>query len=149
MSIKERLLEDMKQAMKAREDGKLQLSVIRMIRASIKNAEIECRHELSDSETLDVLAREVKLRRDAMDEFSKANRLDLADNLRDELAILMAYLPEQLSEAELRALVTKAVQTTGASSPKEMGKVMAVLMPEIKGRADGKLVNQLVRSALQ
>lgn len=148
MSIKDKLVEDMKQAMKDKEAGKLKLSVIRMVRASIKNVEIDRRHELSEDETLEVLAREVKLRRDAMDEFAKGNRPDLVENLRNELAILMEYLPQQLSEDEVRALVQEAVQATNASGPKEMGKVMAALMPKVKGRADGKLVNQLVRDAL-
>ena len=148
MSIKEKLVEDMKQAMKDKEAGKLRLSVIRMVRASIKNLEIDRKHELSEDETLEVLAREVKMRRDAMEEFAKGNRPDLVENLRGELAILMDYLPQQLSEAEVRALVQEAVQATNASGPKEMGKVMAALMPKVKGRADGKLVNQLVRDAL-
>ena len=149
MSIKDNLLEDMKQAMKDKEDGKLKLSVIRMVRASIKNVEIDRKHELSEDETLDVLAKEVKMRRDAMDEFAKGNRPDLVDNLRKEVAILMDYLPQQLGEAEVRSLFQEAVQLTNAMGPKDMGKVMAVLMPKVKGRADGKLVNQLVREALQ
>ncbi|MDU4959811.1 MAG: GatB/YqeY domain-containing protein [Sporomusaceae bacterium] len=148
MTIKEQLVADMKQAMKDKEAGKLRLSVIRMVRASIKNVEIDRRHELSEDETLEVLAREVKMRRDASEEFAKANRPDLVANLHSELDILMRYLPQQLDEAEIRLLVQEAVQTANAAGPKEMGKVMAVLMPKIKGRADGKLVNQLVREIL-
>ncbi len=148
MTIKEKLVEDMKQAMKDKEAGKLRLSVVRMVRASIKNVEIDRRHELSEDETLEVLAREVKMRRDASEEFAKANRPDLVENLRKELEILMDYLPQQLSEDAVRALVLEAVQATQASGPKDMGKVMAVLMPKVKGRADGKMVNQLVREAL-
>lgn len=148
MTIKEKLVEDMKQAMKDKEAGKLRLSVIRMVRASIKNLEIDRRHELSEDETLEVLAREVKMRRDASEEFAKANRPDLVENLRKELDILMDYLPQQLSEDAVRSLVLEAVQETKAAGPKDMGKVMAVLMPKVKGRADGKMVNQLVREAL-
>lgn len=148
MSVKEKLVEDMKQAMKDKEEGKLRLSVIRMVRASIKNVEIDRRHDLSEEETLEVLAREVKMRRDALEEFAKANRQDLVENLRKEIDILMDYLPQQLSEDEVRSLVTEAVVKTQAKGPKDMGKVMAVLMPQVKGRADGKLVNQLVRDAL-
>jgi uncharacterized protein len=148
MSVKDRLTEDMKQAMKAREAGKLRLSVIRMVRASIKNVEIDRRKELSDDEVLDVLAKEVKLRRDAAEEFKKGNRQDLVDTLGQEIAILMQYLPEQMSEAEVRTLVAEAVAATGAADAKEMGKVMAVLMPKVKGRADGKLVNAIVREML-
>ena len=148
MSLKERLTEDMKQAMRDKETGKLRLSVIRMVRANIKNVEIDCKQELSNDEVLDVLAKEVKMRRDSMDEFKKANRPDLVDSLEQEIAILMNYLPAQLSEAEVRTLVESAVAETHAVSPKEMGKVMAVLMPKVKGRADGKLVNTIVREML-
>lgn len=148
MSIKDRLTEDMKQAMKDKEAGKFRLSVIRMVRASVKNVEIDRKKELSDEEVLDVLAKEVKMRRDALDEFRKGNRPDLVAGLEQEIAILMDYLPEQLSEAQVRALVAEAVAATGAAGPKEMGKVMAALMPKVKGRADGKLVNSLVKEAL-
>lgn len=148
MSVKDRLTEDMKQAMKDREAGKLRLSVIRMVRASIKNTEIDRHKELSDDEVLDVLAKEVKLRRDAAEEFRKGNRQDLVDTLEQEVAILMQYLPEQLSEAEVRALVAEAITATGAADVKAMGKVMAALMPKVKGRADGKLVNTIVKEML-
>ena len=148
MSLKEKLTEDMKQAMRDKESGKLRLSVIRMVRANIKNVEIDRKEELSNDEVLDVLAKEVKMRRDAVEEFNKGNRPDLVENLEQEINILMSYLPEQLSEAEVRTLVESAVAETQAVSPKEMGKVMAVLMPKVKGRADGKLVNTIVRELL-
>ena len=148
MSLKVRLTEDMKQAMKDKEVGKLRLSVIRMVRANIKNVEIDRKQELTDDEVLDVVAKEVKMRRDAMEEFKKAARPDLVEGLEQELVILMDYLPEQLSEAAVRALVESAVAETQAVSPKEMGKVMAVLMPKVKGRADGKLINSIVREML-
>lgn len=148
MSLKERLTEDMKQAMKDREVGKLRLSVIRMVRANIKNVEIDRKQELSEDEVLDVLAKEVKMRRDSIDEFNKGNRPDLVETLELEIVILMNYLPEQLSETEVRTLVASAVKESNAVSPKEMGKVMAVLMPKVKGRADGKLVSTIVREML-
>lgn len=148
MSLKERLTEDMKQAMKDKETGKLRLSVIRMVRANIKNVEIDSKQELSDDEVLDVVSKEVKMRRDSMEEFKKGNRLDLVENLELEIEVLMKYLPEQLSEAEVRTLVEQAVVEAKAVSPKDMGKVMAVLMPKVKGRADGKLVNTIVREML-
>ena len=148
MSLKVRLTEDMKQAMKDKEVGKLRLSVIRMVRANIKNVEIDRKQELTDDEVLDVVAKEVKMRRDAMEEFKKASRPDLVESLEQELAVLVDYLPEQLSEAAVRALVESAVAETQAVSPKEMGKVMAVLMPKVKGRADGKLINSIVREML-
>ena len=148
MSVKDRLTEDMKLAMKEREAGKFRLSVIRMVRSSIKNVEIDRQKELSEDEVLDVLAKEVKLRRDAAEEFKKGNRPDLVTALEQEVSILLQYLPEQLSEAEVRALVAEAVAATGASDVKAMGKVMAVLMPKVKGRADGKLVNTVVKESL-
>lgn len=148
MSIKDKLLEDMKQAMKDKEAGKLRLSVIRMVRAGIKNVEIDKRKELSEEEVLDVLAKEVKMRRDSIEEFNRGNRPDLVKTIEQEIDILMQYLPEQLSEQEVRVLVAEAVQQAQAASAKDMGKVMAVLMPKVKGRADGKLVNNVVREFL-
>jgi len=148
MSVKDRLIEDMKHAMKEKEAGKLRLSVIRMVRASIKNGEIDRKKEFDDDEVLDVLAKETKLRRDALEEFKKGNRPDLVETLEREIAILLQYLPEQLSEPEVRALVAEAVAVTGAATAKEMGKVMAVLIPKVKGRADGKLVNMIVKEML-
>ncbi|WP_425057570.1 putative protein YqeY [Sporomusa carbonis] len=148
MSIKDRLTEDMKQAMKDKEAGKLRLSVIRMVRASIKNVEIDRKKELSEEEVLDVLAKEVKMRRDSIEEFNKGNRPDLVATLEQEIDILMQYLPQQLSEQEVRELVAEAVKATQAASAKDMGKVMAVLMPKVKGRADGKMVNSVVREFL-
>ncbi len=148
MSLKERLTEDMKQAMKDKESGKLRLSVIRMVRANIKNVEIDSKQELSDDEVLGVVSKEVKMRRDSIEEFTKGNRLDLVENLEQEIEVLMKYLPEQLSETEVRTLVEQAVAESKAVSPKEMGKVMAILMPKVKGRADGKLINTIVREIL-
>lgn len=148
MSFKDRLTEDMKQAMKDKDAGKLKLSVIRMIRAAAQNVEIDRHKDLDDNELLEVVAKEVKMRKDSLEEFRKANRPDLLVNLEQELAILMEYLPEQMSEAEVRSLVAQAVAEAQASSPKEMGKVMALLMPKVRGRADGKLVNTIVRELL-
>lgn len=148
MLIKERLNEDMKQAMKDKEAGKLRLSVIRMVRSNIKNVEIDRKKELTEEEVLDVLAKEVKMRRDSIEEFKKGNRPDLVETLEQEIAVLMDYLPQQMSEEEVRAVVADTVRETGASSPKEMGKVMAALMPKVKGRADGKLVNAIVKEML-
>ncbi len=148
MLLKDRLTEDMKQAMKDKEAGKLRLSVIRMVRASIKNIEIDRKTELDEAGVLDVLAKEVKMRRDSLEEFQKADRSDLVGNLEREIEVLMTYLPKQLTEAEVKALVIEAVAVTGASGPKDMGKVMAALMPKVKGCADGKLVNALVKEQL-
>jgi uncharacterized protein YqeY len=148
MLLKDRLTQDMKQAMKDKESGKLRLSVIRMVRSAIRNLEIDQKKELNDNEVLDVLAKEVKMRRDSLEEFKKGNRPDLVETLEQEIQILMAYLPEQLSEAAVRELVIQAIQDSKASSVKDMGKVMALLMPHTKGRADGKMVNTIVREIL-
>ena len=105
--------------------------------------------ELDDAGVLAVLSKEVKQRRDSIEEFRKGGREDLVKQNEEEIAILMEYLPQQLSEDEVRSLVKEAVTASGASSPKDMGKVMKLLMPKVKGRADGKLVNDLVRGMLQ
>lgn len=148
MSLKEQLTEDMKQAMKDREAGKQRLSVIRMVRAAIKKVEIDTKTELAEDGVLDIIAKEVKMRRDSLEEFKKGGREDLVAQMEQEIAILTPYLPEQLSEEAIRTLVSEAIAESGASGPKEMGKVMAVLMPKVKGRADGKLVNSIVRELL-
>lgn len=149
MTLKEQLTEDMKQAMKAKEAGKLRLSVIRMVRAAVKNVEIDGKKELGEEEVQAIIAKEVKMRKDSMEEFKKGNREDLVKQLEREIEVLLPYLPQQLTEEEIRALVAQAIAESGASSAKEMGKVMAILMPKVKGRADGKTVNTLVRAALQ
>ena len=148
MSLQERLTEDVKTAMKAREAGKSRLSVLRMVKASIRNIEIDRKKELNDEDVLDVLAKEVKMLRDSMDDFRKGNRPDMVAALEEEIAILAEYLPAQLSEEEVRALVDQAVSQAQATTAKDMGKVMAILMPQVKGKADGKLVNTLVRERL-
>ena len=149
MSLKEQLTEDMKTAMKAKEAGKQRLGVIRLVRGAVRQLEIDGKKELDDAGVLAVLSKEVKQRRDSIEEFRKGGREDLVKRNEEEIAILMEYLPQQLSEDEVRSLVKEAVTASGASSPKDMGKVMKLLMPKVKGRADGKLVNDLVRGMLQ
>ncbi|WP_027415825.1 GatB/YqeY domain-containing protein [Aneurinibacillus terranovensis] len=146
MRLVDRLTDDMKQAMKNKD--KLKLSVIRMVKASIKNEEINQGKELSDDEVLTVLTRELKQRRDSLHEFEKAGRDDLAATAREEINVLIEYMPEQLSEEEIRRLVSDAIRQVGASSKKDLGKVMGVLMPKVKGRADGTLVNKVVQELL-
>ncbi|TXK84108.1 GatB/YqeY domain-containing protein [Paenibacillus sp. N3.4] len=146
MSLSDRLNEDMKQAMKSQD--KFKLSVIRMVRSTIKNSEIDLKRALDDNEVLDVLTREIKQRKDSLQEFAKAGRDDLADNLKAELVILAEYMPQQLSEEEVKAIVQQTIQQVGASSKADMGKVMTALMPQVKGRADGKIINQLVQQLL-
>jgi len=147
MNLSERLNDDMKQAMKDRE--KFKLSAIRMIRSSIKNQEIDLKRPLDDNEVLDILSREIKQRKDSLQEFEKAGRDDLAKDIAAEIEIISVYLPVQLTEEEIKEIVQQTIQETGASSKAEMGKVMTALMPKVKGRADGKLVNTLVQQFLQ
>lgn len=149
MSIKDQLTEDMKQAMKDREAGKLRLSVIRMVRANIKNVEINEKKELNDDEVLAILLKEVKMRQDSLVEFEKAERSELAEQAKAEIEILKKYLPEPLSDEELRVMVAEAISETGAERPKAIGKVMPAVMAKAKGRADGKRINQMVRELLQ
>jgi len=148
LTLKDRLVEDMKAAMKAKEEGKVRLSVIRMARAAIKNAEIDKRIEFNDEQVIEVLAREMKLRRDALEVFGQADRPDKVKALEEEIVVLMDYLPQQLSEGDIRKLVQETVTTLGAQSIKDLGKVMGALSPKTKGRADGKIVNQVVREIL-
>jgi len=139
----------MKAAMKAKEEGKVRLSVIRMVRAAIKNAEIEKGIEFDDTQVTEIIARELKMRREAMEEFAKANRPEKVEELQKEAAILMEYLPEQLTEGEIRDLAKEIIAETGAQSVKDLGKVMGAIMAKTKGRADGKVVNRIVKELLQ
>ncbi|RXZ77167.1 GatB/YqeY domain-containing protein [Paenibacillaceae bacterium] len=147
MNLSEQLNDDMKEAMKSRD--KFKLSTIRMVRAAIKNQEIDLKRTLDDNEVLDILSREIKQRKDSLQEFIKAGREDLATSLAAEIDIISVYLPEQLSEEEIKVIVQQTIQETGASSKAEIGKVMSALMPKVKGRADGKLVNRFVQQFLQ
>lgn len=146
MSLLERLEQDMKQAMKDKD--KFRLSVIRMIRSAIKNKEISEQRVPDEGEVLDILNREVKQRKDSLQDFEKAGREDLVEQVQKEIEVIMGYLPKQLSEEEVEALVKQTIQDVGASSKADMGKVMGALMPKIKGRADGKTVNQIVQKHL-
>lgn len=142
----EKIENDLKEAMKNRDKDRT--STLRMVKAGLHNRKIEKRAELTEEEAVAVLVSMVKQRRESIEQFEAGGRTDLADRERGELAIIQTYLPEQLGEEEVKKLVEEAVMISGASGPKEMGKVMAVLMPKVKGRADGKLVNELVRKAL-
>jgi uncharacterized protein len=146
MSLLEKLTEDMKQAMKNKE--KLKLSVIRMVKSSLKNEEINQGKELSEDQVLALVNRELKQRRDSLQEFEKAGRDDLAETARQEVEILLAYLPKQLDETEIRVLVQSTIDKVGATSKKDLGKVMGALMPQVRGKADGTLVNQIVQELL-
>ena len=145
-SLKARLAEEMRTAMKARE--KIRLSALRMLAAAIKNREVDVGHGLSDDEVVDVAIREVKRRQEAMDAFERAGRPDRVAQEREEREILQAYLPDRLSDDEVGALIDEAIATTGASGPGDMGKVMGLVMSKAKGRVDGRVVQERVRSRL-
>jgi uncharacterized protein YqeY len=146
VSLIQQLDQDMKTAMKQKDKEKL--STIRMVRAAIKKLEIDKRHELSEEEVLEVLVREIKQRKDSFNEYEKAGRNDLSQKEKLEIEILSNYLPAQLNEEELHQIVVDAIALSGATSKKEMGKVMGAVLPLVKGRADSKLVNQLVQQLL-
>lgn len=146
MSLLELLNSDMKQALKDKD--KTKLSVIRMVKSAIQNEQIKNGKELTDDQILTVLNRELKQRRDSLQEFKKAGREDLVSGIEAELKVLSAYMPEQLSETELREIIQQVIAELGASSKKEMGQVMGTVMPKVKGRADGTLVNKLVQEYL-
>ena len=146
MTLLSTLNDDMKTAMKAKDKETLQ--VIRMLKASIQNEQIKKGADLNEEEELTVLSREMKQRRDSLTEFEKADRTDLAEKVKGEIAIVEKYLPAQLDEAKIRQIVAGAIEKTGASSPKEFGKVMGAVMPQVKGKADGNQVNAIVKELL-
>jgi uncharacterized protein YqeY len=146
VELKARLGEDLKAAL--RSGDKLRASVIRLLTALIKNREVEKRGPLTDAEVLQAIMTSCKQRQESMDQYRQGGRQDLVDKEAAELSILQSYLPKPLTSEELQALVLEAIREVQATSPKEMGKVMAFLMPRVTGRADGKAVNTLVREAL-
>jgi uncharacterized protein YqeY len=146
MSLKEQLNQDMKTAMKGKQTDRL--STIRQLRSAIKNKEIELRQEIDDNAILAVISTLVKQRRESAELYRSNDRPELADKEEAELAVLQQYLPAQLSEDELRALVTEVIAATGATSLKDIGKVMPAVMAKTKGSAEGRLVNQVVRELL-
>ena len=146
MSLKEEILKDMKEAMKARD--KLKLSTLRLLIAEIKNKEIAAKGELKDHEILVLIQKAVKQRQDSIEQYRKGGREDLADKEEGEMKILKTYLPEELSKEELIKIIDSAISATGAVSLKEMGNVMKEVIPQTQGKADGKLVSELVRKRL-
>lgn len=146
MPIFERIDLDLKEALKSRDE--LKLSVIRMIKASLKNRSIEKMGALTDDDVISVLSSMVKQRRDSIEQFSSAGRKDLAEKEEKELKIIQSYLPEQLSPQEIDSIIISAINESGAKSHNDIGKVMKLVIPKIKGAADGKLVNQRVKELL-
>ncbi|MBA2173550.1 GatB/YqeY domain-containing protein [Halobacillus locisalis] len=147
MTITERLTQDMKTAMKARDKQKL--STIRMVKASMQNEAIKLGTDsLSEEEEMTVLSREVKQRKDSLQEFKEAGRDDLVEGLQFELEVLQAYMPKQLTNDELEQIVQETIEEVGATTKADMGKVMTAVMPKVKGKADGSQVNKLVLQQL-
>ena len=146
MSLKQQITEDMKTAMRAKDAGKL--GTIRLILADIKRKEVDERIELDDAQTLAIIEKMIKQRKDSISQFEAGNRADLADIEKAELVVLTAYMPAGLSEEEVAAEVAAAVAASGAAGPQDMGKVMAIVKPKLAGRADMTVVSALVKKAL-
>ena len=146
MSLKARITEDMKAAMRSGEKDRL--SCIRMLQAGIKQREVDERIELGDADVLSVIEKMIKQRKESVAQFQAGNRADLVAKESAEIALLSGYLPAQLGEAELATLIREAVASTGASSMKDMGKVMVALKPKVQGRADMGALSARIKSAL-
>lgn len=146
MTLLDTLNQDIKSAMKAKD--KERLAVLRTIKASLQNEAIKKEAPLIDEEEFTLLAREMKQRKEALQEFQKANRQDLVDTATVEIAIVQEYLPQPLSEEEIRAIVSNAIKETEATNSSHFGKVMGIVMPQVKGKADGNQVNQIVKELL-
>jgi len=146
MGLEERLVEEMKQAMKS--NDKLRLSTIRMARTALKNKEIDLRSKLSDDDIFKVIQGMVKKGEESIDQFQTGGRMDLVEKERKEIEILKSFLPEPLSRDEVLRMIDETIKETQASSLKDLGKVMKSVMPKLGGKADGKLVNELVKERL-
>ncbi len=146
MSLKQRIQEDMKTAMWAKEKDRL--AVIRLIQAAIKQREVDERIELDDAQVIAVLDKMLKQRRDSIEQYEKAARQDLADQEKFEVGIIQTYLPQQLAEAELNEIIEAMIAETGAETVKDLGKVMGMIKPKIQGRADMKAVSQQIKERL-
>lgn len=146
--LKDKLQEDMKAAMIAKDEEKL--STLRMLKSALQYAEIAkgAGYQATDEDVVDVIGKEVKKRRESIDLYQKGGRPELAEKEEKELTILMTYLPEQMGEEEVKKLVDEAVSSTSATSMQDMGKVMGALMPKVKGKADAGMVSNLVRQKL-
>ena len=147
MSLKEQLFADLKTAMK--EKDTLKKDTVQLIRSGILQYEKDNKVELDDEGVLDIISKQLKSRRDSLPDYVKSGREDLIEKLNKEIEILLSYLPEQLSEDEIQKIVEEAIAATGATSTKEMGKVMGMVNPKLKGRADMKVVGALVKKMLQ
>lgn len=148
MSLREKIPQDLKDALRSKKA--LELTVLRMLQSSIRNKEIEKnKKELSDEEVIEVVGSEIKKRKEASSEFEKVNRHDAADKEKAEIEILMRYMPSQLTEDEIRAEVKKAITGADAKDTKDLGKVMKIIIPAVKGKADGSVVSKIVKEELE
>jgi uncharacterized protein YqeY len=147
LALKEQLLSDLKAAMKAKD--KIRKNTITMIRSAIVQIEKDQKIELEDSDILDIMAKQLKQRKDSLEDFIKAERNDLIEQTNAEIAVIEAYLPKQLTKSEIETIVDETLQHIGVTDMKDMGKAMQAVMPKVKGIADGKTVNQIVREKLQ
>ena len=145
-TLKERIQSELADAMRARQE--VRKSALRMLIAAVKNAEIEAGHGFSDDEVVGVVQKQAKQRRESIAEFEKANRADLVAQEQGELEVLEAYLPEQATDADIEAAAKKVIEETGASSARDIGKVMPPLVKQFAGRADGRVINEIVRRLL-
>jgi hypothetical protein len=146
MDLKSKITEDMKAAMRSKESARL--STIRLLLAAIKQKEVDERVALTDADVLSILEKMLKQRRESIAQFEKAGRNDLVDNEKAEIAVLQAYLPQQMSEAEVADAVAAAIKETGAAGPKDMGKVMGLLKSKLAGRTDMGKLSGLVKAKL-
>jgi uncharacterized protein YqeY len=150
MSLREKISSDLKNALRDRKA--VDLSVLRMLQSAIRNKEIEKKRGdagLTDEEVVEVIMSEIKKRKEAIEGYIKGQRQDLVDKEKAELEILMNYMPRQMGDAEIREEAKKAIEEAGAKTPQDMGKVMKILMPRMKGKADGALVNKIVKEELE
>ena len=146
MSLKEKLQEDLKSSMKNKDT--IRKSVITLVRAAIKQIEVDQRVELDDVAVMDIISKQLKQRNDSLAEFEKAGREDLIEETKSEIQVLKEYLPQQLSEEELEKIVIETIAEVGATSMKDMGKIMAIIKPKTAGRADGRKINELFNKNL-
>jgi uncharacterized protein YqeY len=146
MALREKLDEDLKSAMRAKDS--LRMNTVRALKSAVKYREIELMKPLDEAGILGVMATEIKRRRDSVEQYRAGNRADLADKEEAEIKILQEFLPQQLTQEEVEAKVAEVVARVGAQGPKDMGAVMKALLPEVQGRADGKVVSELVKRRL-
>ena len=146
MSLKEKLMEDLKSAMKDKDT--IRKNTVQMVRSAVLQVEKDNKVTLDNDGVLEIISKELKKRKDSLAEYEKSGRQDLIDGLKAEINVLLGYLPEQLSENQIEDIVKDVIKETGATSAKEIGKVMQAVLPKVKGRADGKIVNQIVRKYL-